>query len=170
MLLPSFECPSGRNDDLERPGNAHRVRRVQSICGLRVQFKQPLTILLDTCFANLPANGLVDWRNGRDAVEQGPQIKAGPANENREPASRMNIGNLSTRHLRPVGGGAGPRSVQHTVQPVLGTRQLVRTGGRAQDWEVAIDLRAVGVDDDTANLLCKTKRQCRLAARGRPSN
>ena len=54
-------------------------------------------------------------------------------------------------HRRPVGGGTGSRSVQHTVEPVIGPPQIL--GGRrcAQDWQVAIDLGAVGVDKRAAS-------------------
>lgn len=82
----------------------------------------------------------------------------------------MDVGDLAPRHLRPVGSGAGLRSIEDAIEPVLCTRSFVRTGCSTQDRQVAIDLSAVGVDDDPADLLCKSESEGRLAASGRPGN
>ena len=63
---------------------------------------------------------------------------------------------------------------RHMVEPGTPTSELaaqavgdlLRRRG-AQNRQVAIDLRGVGVDDHAIPLLCQRKRQCRLAAGGR---
>ena len=82
----------------------------------------------------------------------------------------MNVRDLAPCHFRPVRGGAGKGAVANAVKSVLRSLQLVTAGGSAEDAQVAIDLRAVGVDDDAPNLLSKRKRQRRLAASGWPGN
>ena len=53
---------------------------------------------------------------------------------------------------------------------MLGPGAILRTGSGRQDRQVAIDLRAVGVDDRSACRFRQPQRQCRLAACGRTGN
>ena len=82
----------------------------------------------------------------------------------------MDIGNFRFRLLGPGRGGAGEGAVEIAIKPVLGAFALLFARRGAQDWKVAIDLRAVGVDDDAAGPLRKRQRKCRLAAGCRPRN
>ena len=99
-----------------------------------------------------------------DPVEQGAQIEARPADQDRKSALRMDVGDLAPRHRRPIGRGAGQGAIEHAVKPVLGPRAFVGRRRRAEDRQVAIDLRAVGVDDHAAGPFGERERKCRLAA------
>jgi hypothetical protein len=70
-------------------------------------------------------------------------------------------------HLRPVGGRAGVGRIEHSIEPVSGTGALLRRRCRAQHRDVAIDLRAVGIDDRASALLGELECKRGLAARRR---
>ena len=88
--------------------------------------------LSSTALREPRANPGIDRRHRRDPFQQHAQIKAGPADQDRQPSACMDIGNLAARHRRPVGCRAGKGAVEHAVQPVLGSRALLAGGSRAQ--------------------------------------
>ena len=112
----------------------------------------------------------IDWRDRRDTFEKGAEVESGAADQDWQSPHCVNVADFPLRHRCPACSRACISAVEHAVKTVLGTLKLVRPRRGAQDRQVAIDLRAVGVDDDTADLLCKTKCQRRLAARGRPGD
>ena len=61
-------------------------------------------------------------------------------------------------------------AVLYAVKAMLGALQLLVGRSGAQNAKVAIDLGAIGIDDDAVDLLSKGKGQRRLAARGRPGD
>ena len=71
----------------------------------------------------------------------------------------MSLGDLVLGHRRPVSRGAGQGAVADAVQPVLRLRDLGFSRGGAQNFQVAVDLRAIGVDDDALDLLSKREGQ-----------
>lgn len=82
----------------------------------------------------------------------------------------MNVRDLTARHLGPFRRRAWLRAIKNAIKPVLGPREIIRIGCRAQQSKVAIQLCTVGIDDHLAILLCKAQCQSRLAARSRPGN
>lgn len=82
----------------------------------------------------------------------------------------MDFGNLFPRQLCPIRSGAGQSAVADEEEPVLDRFQFFLAWRRAQDLEIAIHLRAVGVDDRAADLLSERKGECRLAACRRSGN
>ena len=88
----------------------------------------------------------VDWGNWRDAVEQGSEIQSCPADKDWQPAARLDAFDFAARHDRPIRGRAGLGAVERAVKPMLGTSELIDGRAGAEDSEVAIDLRAVGID------------------------
>ena len=54
--------------------------------------------------------------------------------------------------------------------PVFGATLLGFARGRAEDRQVAINLRAVGIDDHAVRPPGESERKCRLAAGRRSSN
>ena len=79
----------------------------------------------------------------------------------------MNFADLLARQFRPAGRGAGEGAVLDSVKPMFGLLPFLLGWRGAEHAQVAIILRAVGVDDHALDLLCKGERQRRLAARGR---
>ena len=124
------------------------------------------------CFAKwIPLPHLrIDRRHRGDALQQGPKIQTGAADEDRQSPLRMHIGDLPQRRRRPFRGRAGQGAVEHAVQPVLRPRALLGGRGCAEHGQVAIDLRAVGIDDHAPDLLSIFQRERGLAAGGRPRN
>ena len=117
----------------------------------------------------LPDRG-IDRRNRGNAVEQSSDVQAGAADYDGKSTRLVNLRYLMPRHFGPIRRGAGPSAIEDAVQPMFGLGPLFGTWCGAQDRQVAIDLRAIGVDDHAAGLHCKLKCQCRLAARGGAGN
>ena len=84
--------------------------------------------------------------------------------------SGMDAGDLFPRHTRPVGRRAGQGAVTDSVDPVLDLAPFLIRWRGAQNLQVAVDLRAVGVDDHAMDLLSKGEGQRRLAGCGRPGD
>ena len=99
-------------------------------------------------------------RDIRQPLHQRPQVKAGAADDDGQPAGRMGGADLLQRHGLPAGGGASLGCRQDAVQAV-GRAGFVG-GGRAggQDRQLAVDLHAVGVDDGAAELLRQVESEC----------
>ena len=94
----------------------------------------------------------------------------GFAGEDRRSAVAVRLGDLLPGHRRPIGGRARQRAVLDPVEAVLGAAEVRFARGGAQNLQVAIDLRAIGVDDHTVDLLSKREGQGGLAACGRPGD
>ena len=121
----------------------------------------------DIGFPNGPPDIRIDRRDWGDAIDQGAQVQAGATDQDGKAALSLHLGNLGSRQTRPVRGGAGIGAVADAVEPMIRTCPVVLGRRSAEDWQVAIDLRTVGVDDNSACSLGKQKGQCRLAARRR---
>ena len=135
LFLPLCEGPSGRLHHFKRASDAGRVAGVERRRGDRIERHQGREILGDTRGTHFRADCRVYRRNGRDAVEQGAQVEAGAADQDRQAAFLVQVGNFRLGQFRPVGGRAGIGAVADPVKPMLGTlaglRQKARPKGSA---------------------------------------
>ena len=168
VLLPVGEGAAGRDDHFERPRYSCTVTDIEPRSASGVEPLQFLPIFFHRRSADSLPDLRIDLRHRRDAVEQGAQIESRSADENRQPPFRMDVIDLAPRHRRPVRRRAGNRPVEEAVQAVLGAGALVRGRRCAEDGQIAIDLRAVGIDDHSARRFGKRQCKCRLAACRRP--
>src|SRR4051812_5678305 len=79
----------------------------------------------------------------------------------------MDVDDLAPGQCGPFGGRAGKCAVLDSEETMLGLPSVSIARRRAQHAQVAINLRAVGIDDHAPKLLSISKRQRRLAACGR---
>ena len=82
----------------------------------------------------------------------------------------MDRGDLGLGQRRPFGRRARLRAVANAVEAVLGGVAIGLARHRAEHGQVAVELRAVGVDDHPAGAPRKLKRERALAAGGRTGN
>ena len=111
------------------------------------------------------ADRRIDLGDGRDAFDQGAQVKAGAAAEDRQLPGRVCRMDFGAGVGRPGRHRAGVRAVPIAVEPVRHARFVLSRGPGGDDPEVAIDLRAVGIDDHAAKAFCQRQGERRLAAR-----
>ena len=169
-LAASRPGPAGRQDNLERPADAGAVRWMESRCRLGVE----------PCSSAHDCPPPRSRGHGREPPDRSP---------GRAQSRRAGCGYRGRFH-RPGSGCAGsPCTSRSLAVPAQPSPPLNRAGRhparrradgrarfdrrrrcRAENPQVAIDLRAVGVDDHAADLLGKRERQAGLAAGGRPGN
>ena len=82
----------------------------------------------------------------------------------------MNVLDLASREFGPIGSGTWVGAISHTEQAMFGAPQVFRRRSCAHYVEVAVELGAVGIDDNPAGALRESKSQRRLAARSRTGN
>ena len=165
LLRAPFQraAPGGPNNlqgalDPRRVGGVQRPRHAW-VFGL-----QGSKSLRDRHGAHRSAYRGVDRRDRRDPVQQRAQIQAGPAHQNRQPVGCPGRLDFGQRVCGPARGGAVFGAIQITEQPVRDIAALITRRLGAEHGQIAIDLRAVGIDDDRWHASCQGNRQRRLAA------
>ncbi len=128
LLLPIAERPSGRSHDFQRPRHACRVGRAQPRGCLGILAGKRRVGLGNFERAHLRPYGRIDWRDRSDPLQQRSDIKACPADENRQPFLLMRLPYRSSRIGGPIGSRAGVRAVATTVKKVRSARFLIGRG------------------------------------------
>src|SRR3546814_16767074 len=95
--------------------------------------------------ADSRANVGVDRRNGGDAIQKGPDVQAGPADQDRQLARALSLAYCRLRVRGPGGRRAGLGTVAIALEEVGGAVYTFprRAGGAAP--QIALDLGAVRV-------------------------
>ena len=107
---------------------------------------------------------------GKQAARQRAVVEAGAADENRQPAARVDVADHRRRVARVLRRGVLVGRIDDVDQVMrdaapLGDRHLV-----GADVEAAIDGGRIAVDDLAAEALGERQRQRALAGRGRPED
>ena len=103
-----------------------------------------------------------------ESVGQGTQIEPGAADHDGQLAGIARGDDLGQRHVAPARRRTCFGSRHHAVESVRDDGGLVGPWTRGQDVQLAVELHAVGVDDDAAVRPRDVEGEARLAARGRP--
>ncbi len=172
VAMPSGDRPPGRLHDLQGARNADAVRGTQT--GGR-QWIQPCQFGMERrhtrCFEPRPHGGPNLRRHRRDRREatcQGLEIEPAAAGKDCQPP-------VAARPRERHGGIFDEatdriilRGIDMAVKQVRRPREVAKPRPRRDDVKVAIDLHGVRIDDNAIDFLGQRKRECRLAARGRP--
>ncbi len=170
MLLPVRHRATGRADDFERTRDAGGVGLLEAGCGFRIEAFEFEVIVGDGRGADLGADGRVDRRYGSDALEQGSQIEAGTADQDRKSAFGVESGDFRLGQFRPVGCRAGSDAIADPVKAVVGARAVGGRGCSREDRDIGVKLGAVRVDYRAPGGLGEREAERRLAAGGRTGN
>ena len=157
--------------------SAHQPLRVAGVKPprrSRVEFRQPLAKQRAAEFSverrGLITDPLGNFRKWRQSVLQCAQIEPGTANDDRQPPGCGSSSNLGEGTVPPRSDRAALRRVEEAVETVRRAGLRGGVGARRQDFEIAVALQRVGIDDDAAQLLRQTQCQGRFAAGGRTGN
>lgn len=175
MSLPIGEGLTGRADHLQGSGDARGIGLIERGGSLRIFDQQRGVCVGDFESANLLAYCWIYRRHRSDAVEQCANIEPGSADEDWDCSFRMCRRDLASGVSGPVDSGAGLGTVTDPEQAVFDPAHVLLSGTGAQYPEVAVYLRAVGIDYHAPlatpfELKCKLYGQIALAAGGRPCN
>ena len=169
LILPGSERATRRPDDLERARDAAGVGSGEPRGGFWILLRQRGMRVGNGERADLGADRGIDrWYRG-DPVDQRTHIEAGAADEDRELARGMDLGDRRFGVIGPARRGIADIGAIDMAEQAVGDARLV--GGRrarGEDAQVGIDLARIGVDDDAVVALGELDRGGGLAARGRP--
>src|SRR5690606_25584735 len=135
--------PAGRLQHLERTDDPLRIARPQARGHLRVA---PLQHPMEGCRSDTlrfcaPVRTDLAWNgwDGRQALQQGLEVKPGPADENRQPPLRLRLrqGALGIAHVTP--GRISLARRHEAVKCMRYPRLLIRSRPRSQDAQLAVD-------------------------------
>jgi len=170
-LLPGSERHAGGAHDLPGPHKALAITRWEPARAVGVELGQPLA-KLDTAqepieIDRLPAGLLGDFWDRRQTFFERAEVQAGAADEDRQSSRARRDGDLVERQRAPLRSGTALGGIEKAVEPMRRPCFRNRVGTGRKDAQIAIDLHAVGVDDDAAEYVGQLQRQRRFAARGR---
>jgi phosphoserine phosphatase len=173
-LLPGGERHAGRAHDFVSPRQPLRVACDQFRRGDRIERREPLAEPRAAEFgmerARFLASGGGNRRQLREPIEQRLKIKPGTADQDRQPVRLMRGVDLGFGEREPTADRAIFRGIDRAVKPMRRARHFGGAGPCAEHGQVAIDLLAVGIDDDAVEFLGERQRQRRFAARRRPGD
>ena len=90
-------------------------------------------VVRDRAIADRVADRRVDPGHRSDSVEQGTDVEAGAADEDRQAALAVDAGDFSARPCCPVGRGAGVGTVANTIKTVIGSGAIIRRWRGGED-------------------------------------
>jgi hypothetical protein len=173
-LLPVVQRPPGRARHLEGTdealpvggGEARRAHRIQPRQLATKRLATDLGIQRLSVGADLGGHG----RNFGQALQQRLQIEPGAADDDRQPAGAPGGVDLGLRQPEPPSSRTALRRRIYSEKPMRDPRLVRRRRPGGQHPQLAVDLHAVGIDDDAVERLRRLECQRRLAAAGRPGD
>jgi phosphoserine phosphatase len=169
--LPRRERDAGSTDDLVGAHQTLPVSGEEALGAGRVEVREPLAERY-TAQAPMEIHGLVpdlfgNFGNRGQTLLEGTDVKAGAADENREPPRSRRHRDFVKCQRSPVSDRTALGSIEKAVELMRSSLFGGRVGTRRQDAEIAIDLPAVGIYDGSVESLRQLKRERRFAARSR---
>ena len=172
LALPIGDAAAGRLVDLERADDPADVVVVDLGRRLRVDPAELLMQRVGAARFGLERHALAEGLVGRGrrdlpAFEQGPDVLAGAADDDRQATTGLDIGDRGARVVK-VFGERDRLSDVSQIEAVVRHPFAVgigRFGGA--DVQAAVELTRVGADDLTVELLGELQRPARLPRGGR---
>ena len=171
LPMPVGERPPGRQNDLQRAGDAGAIARHQPVRGQRIAAHQ-LGIERGDALGREPrahrrADVGGDRRNGGKPARERLEVEPSAADDDRHAPCPLRLGECHARIDAPAADRIILGGVHVAVKEMRLARLVGRRRTRGDDAQIAIDLHGIGVDDGTAEPRRQRKRERRLAARGR---
>src|SRR5690606_24815958 len=170
LALPAADRTTAEAEHLQRALDALGVAGLDAGGGIGIDARQLGVHRRPAAFAGLGHDGRADLRigfwHGRQAPQQGAEVQAGAAGEDRQATARDDAVDGGARVAGEVGRGIGLPGVAQVEQMVRGAGALGSVGFGRADVQAAVDQSRVDADDLAAEGLRPVQRQGGLARGG----